>query len=170
MAKPVHPPVKKSLNRVKSYKHYVPHSPAMPCSQRGALNTRLPPNSSLSPTVQRNTPPKATSSVQFTPTQIKNNNNIKISNPISYPRRPQQSHQSPWPRAWHLDNRRKNIHITPKIDRIDISVISTPLTAVKRFILSVSRPSIPSVVFASTDEICLMRVLETCLPLLNITD
>lgn len=36
-------------------------NPAIPCSQRGALNTLASPNSSLSPTVQRNTPPNATS-------------------------------------------------------------------------------------------------------------
>jgi hypothetical protein len=34
----------------------------MPCSHRGVLKTRAPPNSSFSPIEQRKTPPKATSS------------------------------------------------------------------------------------------------------------
>ena len=37
-------------------------TPAMPCSHSGVLNTRSAPNCSRRPTVQRNTPPNATSS------------------------------------------------------------------------------------------------------------
>ena len=37
-------------------------NPAIPCSDRGALNTRCPPNSSRRSTVHRNTPPNPTSS------------------------------------------------------------------------------------------------------------
>jgi hypothetical protein len=40
---------------------YPTAKPAIPCSQSGVLKTRSGPNCSLSPTLHRNTPPKATS-------------------------------------------------------------------------------------------------------------